>query len=346
MPLRQIDVVIPKEAQHEIDELLQDETIIHYWRDSGGEESDSCLMKVVLDVSKTEPFLDRAEQLMGRYPDFRMVIMSVDATIPRIEEPKKDEEEEPADKESPEPWERPLEGLRVSREELYTQISDGIKLNRIYLAMVVFSTIVAALGILRDNTAVVIGAMVIAPLLAPNIGLALSTTLGDLELGRKSLKSNVAGLAVALAISILLGMFMTVDESVYQIASRTEVHLSDISLALASGAAGVLAYTVGMSAAVIGVMVAVALLPPLVTAGLLFGSMQWDLAVLSFLLLITNVICVNLAAVATFILQGIRPRTWYETRRADQANRIALALWITLLIALAVIIYVTGSGTP
>lgn len=344
MPLRQIDVVIPKEAQHEIEELLQDETVIHYWRDSGGEESDSCLMKVVLDVSKTEPFLDRAEQLMGRYADFRMVIFSVDATIPRIEEP--EEEEEPDQKEAPEPWERPLEGLRVSREELYTQISDGIKLNRIYLAMVIFSTIVAALGILRDNTAVVIGAMVIAPLLAPNIGLALSTTLGDLELGRKSLKSNLAGLSLALAISIFLGMFMTVDETVYQIASRTQVHLSDISLALASGAAGVLAYTVGMSAAVIGVMVAVALLPPLVTAGLLFGNMQWDLAMLAFLLLITNVICVNLAAVATFIFQGIRPRTWYETQRADQANRLALALWITLVIALAVIIYFTGSGTP
>lgn len=343
MPLRQIDVVIPKEAQHEIDELLQDETVIHYWRDSGGEESDSCLMKVVLDVSKTEPFLDRAEQLMGRYPDFRMVIFSVDATIPRIEEPEEDEEE-PEQKEL-EPWERPLEGLRVSREELYTQISDGIKLNRVYLAMVGFSTIVAALGILRDNTAVVIGAMVIAPLLAPNIGLALSTTLGDLDLGRKSLKSNAAGLTVALSISILLGMFMNVDESVYQIASRTEVHLSDISLALASGAAGVLAYTVGMSAAVIGVMVAVALLPPLVTAGLLFGNMQWDLSILAFLLLITNIICVNLAAVATFIFQGIRPRTWYESKRADQANKLALALWITLVITLGIIIYFIGSGT-
>jgi len=338
MPLRQIEVVIPKEGKNEMDELLKDDAVVTYWRDCGGDSTGKCLIKVILDISQTESFLDRAEQLMGQYEGFRMVILSVDATLPRIGEP---EEKEPD--ETDEPWQKPIQGLRVSREELFSEISDGIKLNRIYMALVILSTIVAALGILRDNTAVVIGAMVIAPLLAPNIGLALATTLGDLDLGRKSLISNISGLLVALSISILLGMFLPVDNTVYQIASRTEVHLSDIALALASGAAGVLAYTVGMSAAVIGVMVAVALLPPLVTAGLLFGNMQWDLSIMAFLLLITNVICVNLAAVATFIFQGIRPRTWYESKKADKANRIALTLWITLLIALAVTIYYTGT---
>jgi len=53
----------------------------------------------------------------------------------------------------------------------------------------------------------------------------------------------------------------------------------------------------------------------------------------------TNVICVNLAAVTTFILQGIRPRTWYESKKAKRANKIALLLWISLLLILAIIIY-------
>jgi uncharacterized hydrophobic protein (TIGR00341 family) len=132
---------------------------------------------------------------------------------------------------------------------------------------------------------------------------------------------------------------MTVDSNLYHIASRTEVHLSDIALALASGAAGVLAYTVGMSTAVIGVMVAVALLPPLVVAGLLLGDMQWELAYFSILLLFTNVICVNLAGIATFILQGVRPRTWYESQKAKKYNKIALAIWLTLVVLLALTIY-------
>ena len=120
---------------------------------------------------------------------------------------------------------------------------------------------------------------------------------------------------------------------------RTEVALSDIALALASGAAGVLAYTLGMSAAVIGVMVAVALLPPLVTAGLLLGNGEYELAFYALILLLTNVICVNLAAIATFILQGIRPRTWYESAKAKRANIIAITMWLSLLLTLAVIIY-------
>ncbi len=338
MPLRQIEVVIPDSGKSSIEKLLEGDTIKHFWSESSAEHGESCLIKVLVDAAYTEQFLDKADQLFGNYEDFRLVMISVDATLPRIEEK---ESEVDADEEPKElkPWEEPLKGVRVSREELYSDISDGIKLTRIYMAMVILSTIVAALGILRDNTAVVIGAMVIAPLLAPNVGLALSTTLGDLKLGLKSLKTNLTGLGVALIISVILGVFLQVDESIYQIASRTEVHLSDIALALASGAAGVLAYTVGMSAAVIGVMVAVALLPPLVTAGILFGDMQWQLAFYAFLLLMTNVICVNLAAVTTFILQGIRPRTWYETKKAKQANKIALLLWISLLVILAIIIY-------
>lgn len=94
-----------------------------------------------------------------------------------------------------------------------------------------------------------------------------------------------------------------------------------------------------MSAAVIGVMVAVALLPPLVTAGLLVGSFQWTPAFYAFLLLFTNIICVNLAGVATFLFQGVRPRTWFETSRAKRANKIALTIWVSLLMVLSLIIY-------
>jgi len=216
-----------------------------------------------------------------------------------------------------------------------------VDLSGIYIAMVSLSTVVAALGVLRDNTAVVIGAMVIAPLLGPNVGLALSTTLGDNKLLVRSIKTNITGIGVAFLISVVLGFLLSVDESVYQIASRTEVHLSDIALALASGAAGVLAYTIGMSAAVIGVMVAVALLPPLVTAGLLVGEMKFDLAYYAFLLVTTNVICVNLAAVATFILQGVKPRTWYKAEKAKKINKRALALWVTLVCVLALVIWLS-----
>jgi uncharacterized hydrophobic protein (TIGR00341 family) len=336
MPLRQIEIVIPKEEIDACRKMLTAESVIHYWQETSDESG--YLLKFLVDATDTEQFLDKAEQLFGKRADFRLVMTTVEVTLPRIEKEEPEEKDE-TKKEDEQPWEEPLKGVRVSREELYADISDAVRFSRIYMALVVLSTIVASLGVLRDNTAVVIGAMVIAPLLGPNVGLALSTTLADLKLGLQSIKTNLAGLLAAFGIAIALGLFMQVDSGVYQIASRTEVHLSDISLALASGAAGVLAYTVGMSTAVIGVMVAVALLPPLVVAGLLIGDMQWTLAFYAVLLLMTNVICVNLAGVATFILQGVRPRTWYESKKAARFNKIAITLWFSLLLILGVIIY-------
>lgn len=337
MPLRKIEIVIPDEKESSCRDLLDDESIIHYWHDHS--EESGHIIKVLLDAVDTESFLDEAEKHFNTSEGFRLVMVTVDATLPRIEKEEDEDEERPIGDETEDEESEEIKDIRVSREELYTDVSDAVDLNRVYLALVALSTIVAALGILRDNTAVVIGAMVIAPLLGPNVGLALSTTLADWDLGLASIKTNVAGLLAALAISVAFGMAMVVDSDLYHIASRTEVHLSDIALALASGAAGVLAYTMGMSTAVIGVMVAVALLPPLVVAGLLLGDMQWQLAYYSIVLLLTNIICVNLAGVTTFILQGVRPRLWYKSQKAKKYKRIALAIWVSLVILLSIIIY-------
>lgn len=340
MPLRQIEVIIPKEGKEDFENLLADKSVEHYWNEES--ENSGFLLKALVDANKTEAFLDKAEQLMGKKKGYRLVMHEVEAILPRVEKEDEDEKEKESEEdEKTEPWNVPLQGIRVSREELYNDISDSVNLSGVYLAMVTFSTIVAALGVLRDSAAIVIGAMVIAPLLGPNVALALSTTLGDSSLFKKSLRTNISGISVALFISIALGFFLNIDASVYQLASRTQVHLSDIALALASGAAGVLAYTIGMSAAVIGVMVAVALLPPLVTAGLLIGDMQWGLAYYALLLLTTNVICVNLAAVATFTVQGIKPRTWYKAEKAKRINKVAFSLWLALLLILGFLILIT-----
>lgn len=208
------------------------------------------------------------------------------------------------------------------------------KLPRVFTLMVVLSSVVAALGVLRNNVAVVIGAMVIAPPLGPNVAMSLATTLGDMGLGSEALKATVVGILTALVISVLLGLFMTVDPDTPEIASRTAVGLGDIALALASGVAGALAFTTGIPTVLVGVMVAVALLPPLVTFGLLIGSGHGSVAMGAILLFVTNLICVNLAGVVTFLAQGVQPISWWEAERAKKATRIAIGLWILLLVAL------------
>jgi uncharacterized membrane protein len=144
----------------------------------------------------------------------------------------------------------------------------------------------------------------------------------------------------ALILSVAVGALLPVDPTVSEIAMRTDVGPGDLVLALAAGAAGTLAFTQGLSAAVIGVMVAVALLPPLVAAGLLLGSGHLSLAYGAFLLVAVNVACVNLAGVVTFLAQRVQPRTWWESERAAKGARIAVASWIGMLLILVLLMLV------
>ncbi len=137
-----------------------------------------------------------------------------------------------------------------------------------------------------------------------------------------------------------MGFTMGVDPSIPQIASRSDVSHFYIFLALATGVAGAYSITKGVVKALVGVMVAVALLPPLVVSGLLFGAQQWIYATGALLLFLVNIVCINLAGVVTFVLQGIKPKKWWETKKAKKAVGIAVTVWIILLILLAVMIFV------
>jgi uncharacterized hydrophobic protein (TIGR00341 family) len=203
---------------------------------------------------------------------------------------------------------------------------------------------VAAVGLYDNSVAIIIGAMVIAPLLGPNVASSLATALGDLALLRQALLTILAGIAMTMVLSVIIGVLLQVDPVSSEVASRTRVELGDIAVALASGCAGALAFSTGVSATLIGVMVAVALLPPLVTFGLLMGNGQPALATGALLLFLLNLICVNLAGVGTFLVQGIRPEIWWEKDRAVKATRIAIVLWVALLAALTGLILLLRKG--
>jgi uncharacterized hydrophobic protein (TIGR00341 family) len=180
--------------------------------------------------------------------------------------------------------------------------------------------------------------MVIAPFLGPTVALALSTCLADKELGHNAIKTLALGTCIVLALSASLGFLFETDPNLSEIQARTQVSVLDIVLALASGCAGVLAFTTGASSAVIGVMVAVALLPPLTVSGLLFGAGYISEGLGALLLFCTNIICVNLAGVATFFAQGVSPRVWWEADKAKKSTKIVLLLWTLSLVVLVLVI--------
>jgi len=329
MQQRVVKVILPVKQKVSGLELLDADEGIFYWL----EESNSVnvVISILADSGQTENLMDKFERRFGKTDGFKLIVLPVEASIPRKKEEVKPEPKsvvKAKEKKSP----------RISREELYADIVGSTEMSNIYIIFVILSTIVAAIGLMKGNVAVIIGAMVIAPFLGPSVALALSATLGDNKLRNNALRATIAGFSLVIFLSSAIGFFFTVDPGIPEIASRTQTGISDILLALASGAAGVLAFTTGAPAVVIGVMVAVALLPPLTVFGLLMGSGEYNLAAGAFLLFLTNIICINLAGVTTFLFQGVSPRTWWEAKKAKKATRKTLTIWIITLGLLVVTI--------
>jgi uncharacterized hydrophobic protein (TIGR00341 family) len=172
-------------------------------------------------------------------------------------------------------------------------------------------------------------------MLGPNLALALGLTLADRPLTRAAVRTNLAGFAVAFGASLLLGVSFAVDPTLPEIASRTHVGLLDLVLALAAGCAGALAYTTGAPTYLIGVMVAVAILPPTVASGLLLGSGHAREALGALVLVLANITAVNLVSMATLLAKGMRPRVWWRAERARASATRGLLGWLALLLLLA-----------
>jgi uncharacterized hydrophobic protein (TIGR00341 family) len=288
-------------------------------------------VRLLADASDTERLVDDIGIRFASDGDFRLFMLPVEASLPR---PKKKEaetsEEEGVERKAGPPPQR------VSREELYADLTEGLGVNWQFMVMVALAAIVAAVGLYRNSATVIIAAMVIAPLLKPNLALALGTTLGDLDLIRTSVRVNLAGMVLGLALALGFGWLLPVDPATPEIALRTTVGPGDILLAGASGVAAALSVTTAASSALIGVMVAVALMPPLVVVGLLLGAGYTGKAAGAAELLAVNVVCVNLAGVATFLAQKIVPARYWEVERARTATRRAVVLWAGLLLVLVV----------
>ena len=290
------------------------------------DEDGRCSTRLLVAPEKQQAVIDALQALLSKAENTRLMILPVEATLPRIEESQSDEEKQVS--------------VTRSREELYQKIVSGAKLDSNFIYMVIMSTIVAAIGLLEDNVAVVIGAMVIAPLLGPNMALAFATTLGEGKLLWLALKSNIAGLLIALGLSVLIGLFWPLNFDSHELIARTDVGMDGIVLALVSGAAAVLSLTTGLSSSLVGVMVAVAILPPTATLGLMLGAGHFQYALGAALLLAVNIVCVNLASNLSFIFKGIKPRTWYEKQKAKQSLIIFVFFWLVALSILVIVVKV------
>jgi len=280
-------------------------------------------MRILLRDDAVQKALDSLQTILGAQQSARILVIPVEATLPKLPDESKKKD-----------------SAVVAREALYESVVKNAHLDFDFVLLVMLSTMVAAIGLVENNVAVVIGAMVIAPLLGPNLALGLATALGDTDLMRESLMTTAVGLLMAILLSVLIGYLWPFSISSPELMSRTDAGIESIALALASGAAAALSLTTGLSSVLVGVMVSVALLPPAATVGLMLGHGNHEMALGATLLLAVNIVCVNLASKIVFWVKGIRPRTWLEKEKAQKGMRISMVVWITSLMMLLFVILV------
>ncbi len=179
-----------------------------------------------------------------------------------------------------------------------------------FASLMMLSTAIAVFGILADSTAVVIGAMLVAPLMFPVLGGAAAIIMGWPRriVGRALLVTAGSVLAVLLAAMISFVVPGTPDPLPAELMARTSPNLLDLGIALAAGAAGAYGQVRRHAAdALTGVAVAVALVPPLAVVGITLQLTEWQLALGALLLFLANVVGIVIAASVTFLAAGFVP---------------------------------------
>lgn len=285
-------------------------------------------MDIIIEPKDGQALVDSLQTAFSACPDWRINIMPLEASLPlpeRIKEKRAKDDAELAKKKS---------SNGALRESLVQKVNKDIALDINFIVLTILSAIVATIGLNSDSVTIVIAAMVIAPLLGPILAFSLGTALGDTDLMARAAKTGLAGFIIGFGTALLMAVFMPVDLGSQELLDRTTIGPAIVILALASGAAAALSLTTGMSSALVGVMVAVALLPPSAAAALFLGAGEYQQAQKATILLGLNVVSVLLAAQIVFAWKGIRPRIFSERARAIKALRVNFVVWTIVLAVL------------
>ncbi len=214
-----------------------------------------------------------------------------------------------------------------------------------YFFFVVLSGAIATLGLINDSAAVIIGAMVVAPLMSPILGVGLGSITADAKLARDAASALIRGALISILLAALLtlaNLYLPIVPSLIEIPneviSRTQPTPNDLIIALAGGLAAAYALSQPqLSAALPGVAIATALMPPLSVIGIGIALGRWDIAGGATLLFITNAVTIAFAATLVFFLEGFTPRFIREKGKLPRSLLIAALLTAILLIPLTIL---------
>ncbi|MFP4591363.1 MAG: TIGR00341 family protein [Halobacteriales archaeon] len=337
---RLVLVTVPDGKRDALLDVLADEDIDYALTDDSGDRGYGCVVHFPLPTNAVEHLMDRLREV-GISENAITVTVETQSVVSH--EFDQLEERFAADDASPE---------QIAREELQSAAKDLVPASlTVYVTMSVLSAIIAAAGLLLDSAAVVVGSMVIAPLIGPAMATSVGTVFRDRTLFRDGVKLQVVGLALsigsaaAFAFVVMNGNLVPPGLDILaisQIRERFRPDVLSLVIALGSGVAGVISLASGLSSALVGVMIAVALIPPAATVGI---GIAWGTPALvlgSGVLLLVNVLSINLAALVTLWYMGYRPVAWF---RVEQTRRSFLKRAGILLVSILLLTGFLGAVT-
>ena len=329
--MRLLQVSIPAGKREAVVGVLDEEGIDYVLSDETGRRGYTHVVSFPLPTNAVDPVLDRLQEV-GVGEDAYAVVTEASAVTSR-------QFDELAERYSEEDGGQ----TAISKEELARTAEGNVADMRTYLILTAVSAVVATAGLLLDSPATVVGSMVIAPLIGPAMSTAVGSVINEKDLFGKGLRMQVIGLVLAVVAAAVFAFFVRVTNivppglepsTVGQIEGRLTPDFLSLAVALGAGVAGALSLTTGVSAALVGVMIAVALVPPAAAAGIGIAYGLPFVVIPSGILAVVNALSINLAALVVLWYSGYRPDHILRRNEARSATlkRIGILLaTITLL---------------
>ncbi|WP_247000166.1 TIGR00341 family protein [Halosolutus gelatinilyticus] len=245
----------------------------------------------------------------------------------------------------------PAAGTRISRDELRSRAAALAPAASTYYLLLVVSTAIATAGLLLDSAATIIGAMVVAPLMGPALAASVGVVVDDEDLASRGVVLQLGGLLAAIATAAALGWLLRGTvllppgfdiTTVPQVRERITPSALALFLALGSGVAGIISLVRDVGSVLVGVAIAIALVPPAATVGLGIAWGHPEVVVTAGTLVLVNLLSVNLTALIVLWVSGYRP---HRSDRVDHAYGRLRSRVVVLLVAIAVLSVVLGGVT-
>ncbi len=316
--MRLVQLTVPTGKRLTILETLDERDIDYVVTDETSNRDYAGVVYFPLPAAAVEPVLDDLRE-SGIDKDAYTIVIDAETVVSRRFEELKDE------------YQRgDVESDRISRQELEAEAQSLTPTISVYTTMTIISAVVATAGLLLDSPAVVVGSMVIAPLIGPALGASVGSVIDDEELFRKSVAYQILGVVVSIVAAAVFAWLVKTTNvvppglditAVDEIAERLAPDLLSLAIALGAGVAGIISIATGTAVALVGVMIAAALIPPAAAAGIAIAWGQPSAAIGSTALVLVNVLSVNLSGLLTLWYVGYRPDELFTLGETEQRVR-------------------------